>query len=64
MATDDLFPASRLGLVRDQASVAGLDAVLGIYPGPHGARIEDIVVGTADGCERLSNTPRELVVVG
>jgi len=36
----------------------------GIYPGPHGARIEDIVVCTADGCERLNNSPRELVVVG
>ncbi len=36
----------------------------GIYPGPHGARIEDIVVCTEDGCERLNHTPRELVVVG
>jgi Xaa-Pro aminopeptidase len=36
----------------------------GIYPGPHGARIEDIVVCTAGGCERLNNTPRELLVVG
>jgi Xaa-Pro aminopeptidase len=36
----------------------------GIYPGPHGARIEDIVVCTADGYERLNNTPRELIVVG
>jgi Xaa-Pro aminopeptidase len=35
----------------------------GIYPGPHGARIEDIVVCTADGFERLNNTPRDLVVV-
>ncbi len=35
----------------------------GIYPGPHGARIEDIVVCTADGYERLNNTPRDLVVV-
>jgi Xaa-Pro aminopeptidase len=35
----------------------------GIYPGPHGARIEDIVVCTDSGCERLNNTPRELVVV-
>jgi Xaa-Pro aminopeptidase len=35
----------------------------GIYPGPHGARIEDIVVCTADGYERLNNTRRELVVV-
>jgi Xaa-Pro aminopeptidase len=36
----------------------------GIYPGPHGARIEDIVVCAADGYERLNNTPRELLVVG
>jgi Xaa-Pro aminopeptidase len=36
----------------------------GIYPGPHGARIEDIVVCTADGYERLNNAPRELVIVG
>jgi Xaa-Pro aminopeptidase len=35
----------------------------GIYPGPHGARIEDIVVCTADGFERLNHTPRELAVV-
>jgi Xaa-Pro aminopeptidase len=35
----------------------------GIYPGPHGARIEDIVVCTDGGFERLNNTPRELVVV-
>ncbi|HEY6314367.1 MAG TPA: Xaa-Pro peptidase family protein [Streptosporangiaceae bacterium] len=35
----------------------------GIYPGPHGARIEDIVVCTADSFDRLNNTPRELIVV-
>jgi Xaa-Pro aminopeptidase len=35
----------------------------GIYPGPHGARIEDIVVCTEDGCERLNNITRDLVVV-
>jgi Xaa-Pro aminopeptidase len=35
----------------------------GIYPGPHGARIEDIVVCTPDGFERLNNAPRDLVVV-
>jgi Xaa-Pro aminopeptidase/5'-3' exonuclease len=35
----------------------------GIYPGPHGARIEDIVVCTSDGCERLNNATRELVIV-
>ena len=35
----------------------------GIYPGPHGARIEDIVVCTADGYRRLNNGSRELIVV-
>ena len=36
----------------------------GIYPGPHGARIEDIVVCTADGHQRLNNGSRDLIVVG
>jgi Xaa-Pro aminopeptidase len=36
----------------------------GIYPGPHGARIEDIVVCTADGHQRLNNASRDLIVVG
>jgi len=35
----------------------------GIYPGAHGARIEDIVVCTEDGAERMNATTRELVVV-
>ena len=35
----------------------------GIYPGPHGARIEDIVVCTERGGERLNNGPRDLVTV-
>jgi Xaa-Pro aminopeptidase len=35
----------------------------GIYPGPHGARIEDIVVCTDNGFERLNNAPHDLVVV-
>jgi Xaa-Pro aminopeptidase len=35
----------------------------GIYPGAHGARIEDIVVCTEQGHERLNHGTRELVVV-
>ncbi|HEY2549221.1 MAG TPA: Xaa-Pro peptidase family protein [Streptosporangiaceae bacterium] len=35
----------------------------GIYPGAHGARIEDIVVCTEDGVRRLNNVTRELIVV-
>jgi Xaa-Pro aminopeptidase len=36
----------------------------GIYlPGRHGARIEDIVVVTDDGIERLNQRPRELAVL-
>jgi len=35
----------------------------GIYPGPHGARIEDIVVCAEDGCQRLNKVTRDLVVV-
>ena len=35
----------------------------GIYPGANGARIEDIVVCTEDGAERLNNGPRDLVIV-
>jgi Xaa-Pro aminopeptidase len=36
----------------------------GIYlPGRHGARIEDIVVVTADGVERLDTGSRELTVL-
>ena len=35
----------------------------GIYPGAHGARIEDIVVCTDNGHERLNNATRELVIV-
>jgi Xaa-Pro aminopeptidase len=36
----------------------------GIYPGAHGARIEDIVVCTEDGYEPMNLLDRGLVVVG
>lgn len=36
----------------------------GIYiPGRFGVRIEDLVVVKKDGCERLSNSPKELVII-
>ncbi|WP_254716322.1 Xaa-Pro peptidase family protein [Actinomadura sp. WMMB 499] len=35
----------------------------GIYPGPHGARIEDIVVCTDDGYEPMNVTERGLMIV-
>jgi Xaa-Pro aminopeptidase len=35
----------------------------GIYPGPSGARIEDIVVCTPDGFDRLNKVGRDLAVV-
>jgi Xaa-Pro aminopeptidase len=35
----------------------------GIYPGAHGARIEDIVVCTEDGYERMNLVDRGLVVI-
>ncbi|WP_395110083.1 M24 family metallopeptidase [Actinomadura sp. SCN-SB] len=36
----------------------------GIYAGPHGARIEDIVVCTENGFERMNDTERGVVIVG
>ncbi|RMI41576.1 aminopeptidase P family protein [Actinomadura harenae] len=36
----------------------------GIYPGAHGARIEDIVVCTEDGYEAMNKTEHGLVVIG
>ena len=35
----------------------------GIYPGPNGARIEDIVVCTDEAGERLNNATRDLILV-
>jgi Xaa-Pro dipeptidase len=63
-----------LDVHEDPYIVAGNAAVLepgmafsvepGVYlAGQWGARIEDIVVVTADGCERLNTRPRELVVL-
>jgi Xaa-Pro aminopeptidase len=35
----------------------------GIYPGPHGARIEDIVICTEGGHQRMNDARRDLVIV-
>ncbi|MCD0450087.1 Xaa-Pro peptidase family protein [Actinocorallia sp. API 0066] len=35
----------------------------GIYPGPHGARIEDIVVCGPNGPDRMNLTTRDLVII-
>ena len=36
----------------------------GIYlPGKFGVRIEDLVIFTADGCENLTNSPKNLIIV-
>jgi Xaa-Pro aminopeptidase len=39
----------------------------GIYPGPHGARIEDIVIcadpATGAGYQRMNNAPHDLIIV-
>jgi Xaa-Pro aminopeptidase len=36
----------------------------GIYPGAHGARIEDIVVCTEDGHESMNHVSRDLITIG
>ena len=50
----------------DQPLEAGMAFSIepGIYlAGRHGARIEDIVVCTADGVQRLNTTPTELIAL-
>jgi len=64
----DVHEAPRLG--RDTASPVRLDAgmVCTIEPGAYveglgGARLEDDVLVTAEGCEVLTDAPRELLIV-
>jgi Xaa-Pro aminopeptidase len=63
----DVHEAPALGRSRGDLLAAGMVCTVepGIYvEGLVGVRIEDTVLVTAEGCERLTRTPKELVVVG
>lgn len=62
----DVHEAPDIGPGNDEVLEAGMAFSVepGLYlPGAFGARVEDIVVVTEDGCERLNERPRELLVV-
>jgi Xaa-Pro aminopeptidase len=59
----EIHEAPRLGPVSDVTLAPGMVVTVepGIYvPGRGGVRIEDLVIVTADGCERLTPFPKEL----
>jgi Xaa-Pro aminopeptidase len=63
----DIHEAPRLARTADARLAAGNVVTVepGVYvPGRGGARIEDLVVVTADGRDVLSGTPKSLTVVG
>jgi Xaa-Pro aminopeptidase len=62
----EIHETPRLAVTSDAILEPGMVVTVepGIYmPGLGGARIEDLVVVTADGCERLTPFPKELRVV-
>ncbi len=63
----EVHEAPSLGRARGDRLEAGMVCTVepGVYiPGVAGVRIEDTVLVTADGCERLTISPKELQVVG
>lgn len=60
-AHEDPYIVAGNGIVLEPGMAFSIEP--GIYAGPHGARIEDIVVCTSDGVERLNLQPRDLIVV-
>jgi Xaa-Pro aminopeptidase len=63
----EVHEAPNLGSIRGDRLEAGMVCTVepGIYlEGDAGVRIEDTVLVTADGCERLTEYPKELQVVG
>ncbi|HKG02501.1 MAG TPA: Xaa-Pro peptidase family protein [Conexibacter sp.] len=62
----EIHEAPRLSRASDATLVAGHIVTVepGVYlPGELGVRIEDLVVVTDDGCERLNTLPKDLTVV-
>jgi Xaa-Pro aminopeptidase len=62
----EIHEAPRLGVGQSQILEPGMVITIepGAYiPGKRGVRIEDVVVVTSKGCEVLSPTDKELVVI-
>lgn len=62
----DVHEAPRLSATSDQRLEEGMVVTVepGIYiPGVCGVRIEDMVLVTADGCERITGMPKDLMIL-
>lgn len=62
----EIHEAPNCNMRNDQPMAAGMvsSAEPGIYlPGKFGVRIEDVVIFTADGCEDITHSPKNLIVI-